>query len=147
MQLTQIEAAFKCLKSGLGIRPIYHQREHRVEAHILIAFLAYCLTMTLKYQLQVHASGLTPRAVLEKLAAIQMLDVEFPTTDGRCLVMPRYTEPEIEQKILLHQLKLVLPQQPPPVSESLLRPPQHQSKCSGNSRRSFTENKELPSRE
>jgi transposase len=114
MQLTQIEAAFKCLKSDLGIRPIYHQLEHRVEAHILIAFLAYCLTVTLKYQLQVHAPGLTPRAVLEKLAAIQMLDVEFPTTDGRCLVMPRYTEPELEQAILLHQLKLVLPQQPPP---------------------------------
>lgn len=114
MQLTRIEAAFKCLKSDLGIRPIYHQREHRVEAHILIAFLAYCLTVTLKYQLQVHASGLTPRAVLEKLAAIQMLDVEFPTADGRCLVMPRYTEPETEQKILLHQLKLMLPQQPPP---------------------------------
>jgi transposase len=114
MQLTQIEAAFKCLKSDLGIRPIYHQLEHRVEAHILIAFLAYCLTVTLKYQLQVHAPGLTPRAVLEKLAAIQMLDVEFPTTDGRCLVMPRHTEPEVEQAILLHQLKLVLPQQPPP---------------------------------
>ena len=114
MQLTQIEAAFKCLKSDLGIRPIYHQLEHRVEAHILIAFLAYCLTVTLKYQLQVHAPGLTPRAVLEKLAAIQMLDVEFPTTDGRCLVMPRYTEPELEQAILLHQLKLVLPQQPSP---------------------------------
>jgi transposase len=114
MQLTQIEAAFKCLKSDLGIRPIYHQLEHRVEAHILIAFLAYSLTVTLKYQLQVHAPGLTPRAVLEKLAAIQMLDVEFPTTDGRCLVMPRYTEPELEQAILLHQLKLVLPQQPPP---------------------------------
>ncbi len=114
MQLTQIEAAFKCLKSDLGIRPIYHQLEHRVEAHILIAFLAYCLTVTLKYQLQVHAPRLTPRAVLEKLAAIQMLDVEFPTTDGRCLVMPRYTEPELEQAILLHQLKLVLPQQPPP---------------------------------
>ena len=114
MQLTQIEAAFKCLKSDLGIRPIYHQLEHRVEAHILIAFLAYCLTVTLKYQLQAHAPGLTPRAVLEKLAAIQMLDVEFPTTDGRCLVMPRYTEPEVEQAILLHHLKLVLPQQPPP---------------------------------
>jgi transposase len=114
MQLTQIEAAFKCLKSDLGIRPIYHQLEHRVEAHILIAFLAYCLTVTLKYQLQMHAPGLTPRAVLEKLAAIQMLDVEFPTTDGRCLVMPRYTEPELEQAILLHQLKLVLPHQPPP---------------------------------
>src|SRR6266566_6760819 len=114
MQLTQIEAAFKCLKSDLGIRPIYHQREHRVEAHILIAFLAYCLTVTLKHRLQEHAPGLTPRAVLEKLATIQMLDVSFPTTDGRRLGMPRYTEPDPEQALLLHQLNLALPQQPPP---------------------------------
>jgi transposase len=114
MQLTQIEAAFKCLKSDLGIRPIYHQLEHRVEAHIMVAFLAYCLSVTLKHKLREHASGLTPRAVLEKLAAIQMLDVSFPTTDGRLLVMPRYTEPDPEQAIVLHQLGLVLPQQPPP---------------------------------
>ena len=114
MQLTQIEAAFKCLKSDLGIRPIYHQLEHRVEAHILVAFLAYCLTVTLKYRLKAHAPGLTPRAVLEKLAAIQMLDVSFPTTDGRRLIMPRYTEPNPEQALLLHQLNLVLPLQPPP---------------------------------
>ncbi len=114
MQLTQIEAAFKCLKSDLGIRPIYHQLEHRVDAHILVAFLAYCLTVTLKHRLQAYAPGLTPRAVLEKLAAIQMLDVSFPTTDGRRLVMPRYTEPEPEQALLLHHLKLALPQQPPP---------------------------------
>jgi hypothetical protein len=114
MQLTQIEAAFKCLKSDLGIRPIYHQLEHRVEAHILVAFLAYCLTVTLKHRLQAHAPGLTPRAVLEKLATIQMLDVSFPTTDGRRLVMPRYTEPNAEQALLLHQMNLVLPQQPPP---------------------------------
>ncbi len=114
MQLTQIEAAFKCLKSDLGIRPIYHQLEHRVDAHILVAFLAYCLTVTLKHRLQLQAPGLTPRAVLEKLAAIQMLDVSFPTTDGRRLVMPRYTEPDPEQALLLHQLKLTLPPQPPP---------------------------------
>ena len=114
MQLTQIEAAFKSLKSDLGIRPIHHQLEHRVEAHILVAFLAYCLTVTLKHRIQPHAPGLTPRAVLEKLAAIQMLDVEFPTTDGRRLVMPRFTEPEPEQALLLHKLKLNLPSQPPP---------------------------------
>lgn len=114
MQLTQIEAAFKCLKSDLGIRPIYHQLEHRVEAHILVAFLAYCLSVTLKYRLQAHAPGLTPRAVLEKLGAIQMLDVSFPTTDGRCLTMPRYTEPEPDVALLLHQLKLTLPNQPAP---------------------------------
>jgi transposase len=114
MQLTQIEAAFKCLKSDLGIRPIHHQLEHRVEAHILVAFLAYCLSVTLKHRLKAQAPGLTPRAVLEKLATIQMLDVSLPTTDGRRLVMPRYTEPNPEQALLLHQLKLVLPQQPPP---------------------------------
>jgi hypothetical protein len=116
MQLTQIEAAFKCLKSELGIRPIYHQVEQRVEAHILVAFLAYCLLVTLKQRLQAHAPGLTPRAVLDKLAAIQMLDVWFPTTDGRWLIMPRYTEPEAEQALLLYKLKLNLPVQPLPVS-------------------------------
>ena len=114
IQLTQIEEAFKCLKSELGIRPIHHQIESRVEAHILVAFLGYCLMVTLKQRLQAHAPGLTPRAVLDKLAAIQMLDVWFPTTDGRWLVMPRYTEPEAEQKLLLHKLKLHLPAQPPP---------------------------------
>lgn len=114
MQLVQIEAAFKCLKSELGIRPIYHQLEHRVEAHILIAFLAYCLMVTLKRRLQSHASGLTPRAVLEKLSAIQMLDVWLPTTDGRYLVMPRYTEPEADLGVLLYQLRLTLPKQPLP---------------------------------
>jgi transposase len=114
VQLTQIEAAFKCLKSDLGIRPIHHQLEHRVDAHILVAFLAYCLTVTLRHRLRLHAPGLTPRAVLEKLAGIQMLDVSFPTTDGRRLVMPRYTEPDFEQALLLHHLSLVLPQQPPP---------------------------------
>ena len=114
MQLTQIEAAFKCLKSELGIRPIYHQLEHRVDAHILVAFLAYCLSVTLKHRLQAYAPGLTPRAVLEKLAAIQMIDVSLPTTDGRCLTMSRYTELDADVALLLHQLKLTLPNQPPP---------------------------------
>jgi transposase len=114
MQLAQIEAAFKAMKSELGIRPLYHQLGHRVEAHILVAFLAYCLLVTLKNRLQVLAPGLTPKAVLEKLATIQMLDVWLPTTDGRWLVMPRFTQPEADQAILLHKLKLDLPQQPPP---------------------------------
>jgi len=114
MQLAQVEAAFKCLKSELGIRPIHHQLEHRVDAHILVAFLAYCLTATLKHRVQAHAPGLTPRAVLEKLAAIQTLDVWLPTTDGRHLVMPRYTEPETDLALLLHKLKLTLPNQPLP---------------------------------
>ena len=114
VQLTQIEAAFKAMKSDLGLRPIYHQLGHRVEAHILVAFLAYCLLVTLKQRLQALAPGLTPRAVLDKLAAIQMLDVTFPTMDGRRLIMPRYTYPTPDQKLLLHQLQLGLPVQPPP---------------------------------
>ena len=114
LQLTQIEAAFKTLKSELGLRPIYHQLENRVEAHILVAFLAFALSATLKQRLQALAPGLTPRAVLEKLATIQMLDVCLPTTDGRWLIMPRYTQPEPEQALMLHQLNLSLPSQPPP---------------------------------
>lgn len=114
IQLTQIEAAFKTMKSELGLRPIYHQLGHRVEAHILVAFLAYCLLVTLKNRLHALAPGLTPRAVLETLAPMQMLDVTFPTTAGRRLVMPRYTQPTPEQKLLLHQLQLSLPAQPPP---------------------------------
>jgi len=114
VQLTQIEAAFKAMKSELGIRPIYHQLGHRVEAHILVAFLAYCLLVTLRNRLQALAPGLTPRQVLDKLGGIQMLDVSFPTTDGRRLLMPRYTQPTPEQKLLLHELKLSLPDQPPP---------------------------------
>ena len=114
VQLTQIEAAFKTMKTELGLRPIYHQLGHRVEAHILVAFLAFCLQVTLKNRLQALAPGLTPRAVIEALAPMQMLDVTFPTTDGRRLVMPRYTQPTPEQKLLLHQLQLTLPDQPPP---------------------------------
>jgi hypothetical protein len=114
LQLTQVEAAFKTLKSELGLRPIYHQVENRVEAHILVAFLAFALSVTLKQRLQALAPGLTPRAVLEKLAPIQMLDVCLPTTDGRWLIMPRYTQPEPDQALMLHQLNLSLPSQPPP---------------------------------
>ena len=113
-QLTEVEAAFKCLKSDLAIRPIHHQLEERVEAHIFVAFLAYALSATLRKQLQVQAPGLTPRAVLDKLAAIRMLDVHLPTSDGRCLVMPRYTQPQVEQEMLLQRLRLHLPSQPPP---------------------------------
>src|SRR5947209_3462266 len=114
IQLTQIEAAFKTLKNEMGLRPIYHQLGHRVEAHIFVAFLAYCLLVTLKNRLQAVAPGLTPKTVLEKLAGIQMLDVCLATTDGRYLLMPRYTQPEPEQALLLHQLQLSLPAQPPP---------------------------------
>jgi len=114
VQLTQIESAFRSLKSELGIRPIYHHLEHRVDAHILVAFLAYCLQVTLKNRLWLLAPGLTPTAVMEKLATIQMIDVWIPTVDGRWLILPRYTQPEKDTKILLEKLKLVLPTQPPP---------------------------------
>ena len=114
MLLTEIEAAFKCLKSELAVRPVHHQLEHRVEAHILVAFLGYCLMATLKLQLATHAPGLTPRSALEKLSAIQMVDVWLPTTDGRWLMMPRHTQPEPEQQIVLNLLGLSLPAQPPP---------------------------------
>jgi hypothetical protein len=113
-QLTEVEAAFKNLKSDLAIRPIHHQLEQRVEAHIFVAFLAYCLIATLRQRLRVHAPGLTPKAVLEKLATIQMVDVWLPTTDGRWLVMPRYTQPQDEHELVLERLKLVLPAQPLP---------------------------------
>ena len=114
MVLVEIEAAFRCLKSDLAIRPVYHQLEHRVEAHILVAFLGYCLTVTLKNLLRPHAPGLTPRSVLETLGAIQMVDVQIPTTDGRCLTMPRHTQPESEHRMILEKLGLSLPPQPPP---------------------------------
>jgi hypothetical protein len=114
VQLTHVEAAFKALKSDLALRPIHHQLEARVEAHIFVAFLAYSLLATLRLRLRVHAPGLTPRAVLEKLAAIQMLEVWLPTTDGRWLIMPRYTQPQAEQELLLERLQLRLPAQPPP---------------------------------
>jgi transposase len=114
IQLVEIEAAFKNLKDDLQLRPIYHQLEHRIEAHIFIAFLAYCLHVTLRAKLKPLAPGLTPRAVLDKLAAIQMLDVHFPTTDGRTLILSRYTELNADQKLLVKQLKLDLPSQPPP---------------------------------
>lgn len=114
VQLTQIEAAFRSLKSELRVRPIYHQLTHRADAHILVAFLAYCLRVTLKNRLMAHASGLTPVSAMEKLSTIQMIDVCIPTVDGRWLILPRYTQPDTDTKILLHKLRMDLPAQPPP---------------------------------
>jgi hypothetical protein len=121
LTLVKIEEAFKNLKSDLALRPIFHQREDRIEAHIFIAFLAYCLHVTLDRRLHALAPGLTPRSVFEKFAAVQMIDVSIPTTDGRTLT--RYTEPEPELKLLLEKLKLELPQQPPPKITALQLPP------------------------
>src|SRR5256885_16868407 len=106
VQLTQIESVFRSLKSELGVRPIYHQLEHRADAHILIAFLAYCLQVTLKNRLMIHAPGLTPAAVLEKLATIQMVEVWIPMLDGRNLVLPRHTQPEPDVQALLEQIRI-----------------------------------------
>lgn len=114
VQLTQIEAVFRSLKSELGVRPVYHRLEHRVDAHILVAFLAYCLQVTLKNRLQIHAPGLTPAAVLEKLGTVQMIDVWIPALDGRWLILPRYTQPAKDLQVLLDQIHLALPSQPPP---------------------------------
>jgi transposase len=114
IQLTQVEAAFKDLKDDLSLRPVFHQLENRIEAHIFVAFLAYCLHVSLRARLRVLAPGLTPRSMLEKFGVIQMLDVHFPTTDGRELVFCRYTQPEKDQKMLLAQLGWELPAQSPP---------------------------------
>jgi transposase len=114
VQLTQIESVFRSLKSELSIRPIGHQLEHRADAHVLIAFLAYSLQVTLKNRLRLHAPGLTPAAVFEKLATIQMVEVWLPMVDGRWLVMPRHTQPEPDVQALLNQIRITLPTQPPP---------------------------------
>jgi hypothetical protein len=98
----------------LAIRPVFHQDEQRIEAHIFIAFLAYCLQVTLQRRLHALAPGLTARRALDKFAAVQMIDVHLPTTDGRELLLSRYTQPEPELQLLLAQLKLSLPPQPPP---------------------------------
>jgi len=114
LQLVHVEEAFKNLKGDLAIRPIFHQSEQRIEAHILVAFLAYCLQVTFTERLRSLAPGLTVRSVLEKFAAMQMIDVHVPTTDGREIILTRTTQPEPELKLLLDKLKLELPAQPPP---------------------------------
>ena len=112
MQFTEIEQAFKDLKHDLAIRPVFHQREARSEAHLFVSFIAYCLHVTLKAR--PHAPCLTPRAILETCAALQMVDVHLPTTDDRQLVLPRHTRPNRKHTLLLHQLQLQLPTQPAP---------------------------------
>jgi hypothetical protein len=115
LQLVAIEAAFKNLKDDLQLRPIFHRKEERIEAHIFVAYLAYCLQLTLRAKLRTVAGGLTPRTVLEKFATMQMMDVYFPTEQpGKELLFRRYTQPDKDQQILLAQLGWHLPQQPPP---------------------------------
>jgi len=122
--LVTIEEVFKNLKGDLAIRPIFHQLAARIEAHVFIAFLAYCLHVTLARRLHALAPGLTPRSVFEKFAAVQMIDLHLPTTDGRELLLTRYTEPEPELKLLLDKLKLELPAQPPPKIAAAAAAPQ-----------------------
>jgi len=114
IQLVEVEQAFKTLKMDLSLRPVYHQKDHRIEAHIFVAFLSYCLQITLQQRLKALAPGLTVRSVLEKFASIQLVDVHLPTTDGKELRLPRYTEPNREQLLLLSRLDLKLPPQPRP---------------------------------
>ena len=122
-QLVAVEQAFRNLKGDLAIRPIFHQEERRIEAHIFIAFLAYCLQITLQRRLHALAPGLTARSALEKFAAVQMIDVHLPTTDGRQLLLTRYTQPEPELQLLIQQLKLELPPQPSPRIATVPRHP------------------------
>jgi hypothetical protein len=114
MQLVAVEEAFRTLKGDLSLRPFFHKKPCRIEAHAFIAFLSYCLSITLRQQLRGLAGGLMPRTVLEKLASVQMLDVRIPTTDGRELLLTRHTEPSGDVNLLLDALKLELPPQPPP---------------------------------
>jgi transposase len=124
LQLVSLEQAFRNLKGDLAIRPIFHQDAARIEAHIFIAFLAYCLHVTLGRRLHALAPGLTPRSAIEKFAAVQMIDLHIPTTDGRELLLTRYTEPEPELALLLDKLKFVLPAQPEPkISAAQTAPP------------------------
>jgi transposase len=114
MQLCHVEEAFRTLKGDLGLRPIYHQKPERIEAHLFVSFLSFCLTTTLRQQLRGMAGGLMPRTIYEKFATIQMIDDRIPTTEGRELLLVRHTLPSNVVSLLLNQLKLSLPPQPPP---------------------------------
>jgi transposase len=114
LQLVEVEEAFKNLKGDLAIRPIFHQLERRIEAHVFVCFLAYCLQVSLRHQLRAKAPGLTGRQVLEKFGRMQMMDVHFPTTDGRDILFVRYTQPEKDHQLILAQMNWELPPQSPP---------------------------------
>jgi len=124
MQLTEAEASFRALKSELSIRPLFHQLEPRVKAHVMVAFLGYALWVTLKHLLKRRApivpkpsaSGVenaqpfSPMKALALLSTLQSADIVLPTTDGREIRLRRVTEPTPEQKSLLHQLGLSMPE-------------------------------------
>ena len=127
VQLVGVEEAFRNLKGDLAIRPVFHYDEKRIEAHIFVAFLAYCLQITLTRRLHSLAPGLTARSTLAKFAAVQMIDVHLPTTDGREIILPRHTEPEPDLRLILDRLKLELPAQPPPRIAAATLPAPHVS--------------------
>lgn len=113
MQLCHVEEAFRTLKGDLGLRPIFHHKPERIEAHLFVAFLAYDLSI-MPITMHPLAPGLMPRVVLEKLAGLQLLDVILPTTDGRELLLRRRTEPDLNIALLLDRLGRTLPDEPPP---------------------------------
>ncbi len=114
IQLTEVEAAFRTLKSEVGLRPIYHWVEPRVEAHVMLAFMGYAMWVCLKWKLKSLAGSLTPRQVIELFRSIQLVEVWFDTVDGRRICLPRITMPEPEHQVVLAQIKWNLPEQPPP---------------------------------
>ena len=114
VQLSEAEAAFRTLKSEVKVRPIWHWLERRVEAHVLVAFLGYCLWVCLKHRLRAVAPSLTPWQSLDQLGRISLVEVWFELKDGRQLCLPRITQPEPVQTLLLEQLNWHLPDQPPP---------------------------------
>jgi transposase len=110
IQLTEAEAVFRALKSELAIRPIFHQKEHRVKAHILVAFLGYALWVTFKHLLKRKSSDLSPARALALLSTLHSADIILPTTDGREIRLRRITTPNPEQQLLLNQLGIILPE-------------------------------------
>ena len=110
----EVRQSVKEIKHNLAIRPIFHQLEQRIEAHIFVSFIAYCVLVTLKNLARPQAPDLTPRAIVQKFAAIQMVDIHVPTADGRHLVLARHTQPSQDHELLLRQLDLTLPKQPAP---------------------------------
>ena len=129
IQLTEVEAVFRALKSDLAIRPIWHFTPKRVEAHVMVAFLGYCLWVCLKHKLKASAPSLTPWQLLDQFARIQMVEVWFKLRAGGCICLERITQPEAAQAALIHQLDWPLPQQPP--AENLQ---DHDRKCVDNLR-------------
>jgi transposase len=114
VQLTEVEAVFRAMKSDLAVRPIWHWVEQRVEGHVMIAFLGYCLWVCLRQKLKASAPSLTPWQLLDQFGRIVQVEVWFKLRGGGAICLPRITQPDPAQAILLHQLKWNLPEQPPP---------------------------------